>query len=228
VGGIIYGVFRTIRGLPGTTERVAYGRGWGGVSHDLFPLHATHGIADDGSPSGLEHAVVYLGNWGPVLQLRARWYDRAAARRFRDLLRADAKDELGHAITRTFQRFVKRPPEGAVPYPAVAFDLDVIHALAASARDHDDLLHKLKELPRESLLAPYALPAEPFRSAFDLTYHGLEIARPVVEDAAERALIAEVCATPGDPGPAHVYADWLDERGRSAEAEVLRPLVHTG
>ena len=134
MGGIIFGVFRSIRGLPMTIECVAYGRGWGGVSHQLFPLHGQHGIADDGSPTGLEHAVVYLGLWGPVLQLRARWYDRAAARKFRELLRSDPKDELGFAIGGAFQRFETRPNQGYEPYPALAFDLDVISCLRSLRR----------------------------------------------------------------------------------------------
>jgi uncharacterized protein (TIGR02996 family) len=227
VGGIIFGVFRSIRGLPMTIERVAFGRGWGGVSHKLFPLHGQHGIADDGSPTGLEHAIVYLGTWGPVLQLRARWYDRAAARKFRELLRSDPKDELGFAIAGAFQRFETRPNEGYKPYPALAFDLDVIHALAAAAKSHGDFLRRLHQLPRESLVAPCALPAEPFRAVFDATYHNREVVPPPVADPTERALIAEVCASPSDPAPAHVYADWLDDHERGAEADVLRPLLHT-
>src|SRR4051812_47996973 len=178
VGGIIYSVFRTIRGLPTTIERVARGRGWGGVSHELFPLHARDGIADDGSPTGLEHAIVYLGTWGPVLQLRARWYDRAAALRFRDLLRADPADRLGFAIAGAFQRFTVRPPKDSPHYPAIAFDLDVLHVLAAAARDADDFLHRLEALPRDSFVAPYHLPAEPFREAFDASGKGREIIRP--------------------------------------------------
>jgi hypothetical protein len=41
--------------------------------------------------------------------------------------------------------------------------------------------------------------------------------------ATERILVADVCAHPGAPGPMHVYAHWLDERGCSAEADALRP-----
>ena len=191
-------------------------------------MHAAHGIADDGSPTGIEHALVHLGTWGPVLQLRARWYDKAAALRFRELLRADGNDQLGSAIAGSFKRFAVRPPEDTPHYPAIAFDLDVIHALAAAARDGDDFLHRLKALPRDSLVAPYHLPAEPFRAVFDATRNGREMVRVAIVDPTECALVAEVCSRPGDPAPIHVYADWLEERGRGAEANVLRPLLHTG
>ena len=225
MGGIIYAVFRSIRGLPTTIERVTRGRGWGGVSHELFPLHAVHGIAPDGSPTGIEHALVYLGTWGPVLQLRARWYDRAAARRFRELLLADQTDHIGFSIAGPFQRFKERPPDDVVPYPAIAFDLDVIHTMAAASEDGQDLQRRIQRLPREALLAPYALPAEPFRAAFDAQYNNRAIEHPPISDPTERALVDEMVKQPSDPGPAHVYADWLDDHGRSDEASVLRPLI---
>jgi uncharacterized protein (TIGR02996 family) len=41
----------------------------------------------------------------------------------------------------------------------------------------------------------------------------------------ENAFLAAIRAFPDDPGPRLVYADWLDERGRSAEAELLRVRV---
>lgn len=41
----------------------------------------------------------------------------------------------------------------------------------------------------------------------------------------ERALLAEIAAHPGDPGPCNVYADWLEERGRADKAACLRAAV---
>ena len=49
MSGIGYVVLRSVRGLSRTIEKAAAARGWGGQSHQLFPLHAKHGIAEDGA-----------------------------------------------------------------------------------------------------------------------------------------------------------------------------------
>lgn len=99
-------------------------------------------------------------------------------------------------------------PKELVPYPALAFDLDRIHGLASAATDREDLLQRLQQAPRDAMCYERSLE------------------RPPINDPTERMLIAEVCAKPSDPTPAHVYADWLDEHGRGAEANLLRPSEH--
>jgi uncharacterized protein (TIGR02996 family) len=223
VGGILYGVFRSVRGLPSTIELATRGRGWGGSSHQLFPLHAEHAIAEDGSPTGLEHAIVYMGEWAPVLQLRARWYDRAGARRFRALLLADTSEKVGAALIEGFNRRFATEPRKDAPYPALAFDLDVIHAIASAATDGKNFVERLAGVPRASLIGANALPAAPFRVAFEAIWNQQSVASPAIADPMESALVEQVRAHPADPAPAHVYADWLDERGRTAEAAAIRP-----
>ena len=206
MSGVLYGLFRSVRGIPYTVFNFDTGRGWGGQSHGLWAAHARDAIGLDGAPTGIEVAIVY--DTGSIIQLHARWQDRAGARKLRDHVLAD--DSIATALIERC-----RAAAGA---GAIAVDLDPIHAAAAQP----DFASRVAELPiatRDDAMAASVLARvwSEVRRRGDATEP-----LPALADA-ERVLIEAIETNPRDDAAASAYADWLETRGRAAEARVVRP-----
>jgi len=219
VSGVLYGLFRCVRGIPYTVFHVETARAWAKQPHGLWAAHARDAVAPDGSPTGFEVAIVYDGRPLPfVIQLRARWVDRDGARWLRDLVLGS--EAVAIALMEQSHAAARLAPKDEDGRHAVAIDLDPVHALAAHATA-DTLLTKLENYPlptRDDAMSPRALArawAE-VRRRSDVTEP-----LPALPDA-ERRLIDAIEADPRSDAAAHAYADYLEHRGRFAEARVLR------
>jgi uncharacterized protein (TIGR02996 family) len=207
MSGLAYTIVRAVRGLPSTMVECKRGRLWGGDTVELWQLHAEHGIASTGAPTGVEHG--FVGGFG-VIVLRSWWTERAGALAFRDAAR---DPEVASALT---AMCYGRPRDTR---RAQVVDLDRLFALcAAPPRRRLAMRIVAAELLRDDILD-----ATPWLEGSSW-HSGPRRERTITE--AERALIAGVAAAPADEGAAVVYADWLEQQDRGDEAAALRP--HAG
>ena len=220
MGGVLWSVWRSVRGIESTYRLVEYAR-WSehGVSL-LWESHLRDGIADDGSPTGIEHAF-RLESFEPhVFVLRSRWRDSHGARRLRELGRAKKTKALDRLVAISHTAILdhrSRPPR------AHAFDLDVLHELAPAATDLATLAEQWRDRIRyDELAMPRFFPGECHVSPSSRQLTAQVAAQHAACTGRERELLDQIEAAPHEPGPLLVYADWLETSERHHEASVVR------
>lgn len=217
MGGALWSRWRSVHGVALTYRFVSYAR-W---SHDgiaaMWSDHIEHGIADDGSPTGIEQAFRFESFQPDQLILWSRWSDHDGARRLRELYRNASKPDQLVALTHDLALVRDNHP-----VRARAVDLDALHALARNAKHLADLVARWKALPPPVVETP--LPPD---FPLEVEYDGRKIERRIDArregcDDTESSLLAQIERDPRDRRPLIVYADWLETYGRPAEADAVR------
>ncbi len=183
----------------------------------MWSDHIDHGIAEDGSPTGIEQAFRFESFQPDQLILWSRWRDHDGARRLRELYREAGKPddlvEVTHDLAMTYDKH---------PVRARAVDLDALHALARTAKHLADLVARWKALPPPLVEIP--LPPD---FPLEVEYESRKIEQRIEArregcDGTEHSLLAQIERDPRDRQPLLVYADWLETHGRAHEADTVR------
>lgn len=216
MGGILWSTWRSVRGIEVTYRRLQYAR-WShyGVAY-LWADHVAHGIADDGTPTGIEHAFRWESFQPDLVVLVSRWRDHRGALRLRELYRAwQGKNELVPVL---HHAALVRDPH---PARAQAVDLDVLHELAHVSQDLGELARRWSS---RVLFHDIAMPRFfPDQCHVDVRPMTAELAaRRAACTGTERELLDQIEADPKNTALMLVYADWLESSGRLDDAAVVR------
>lgn len=218
MGGMLWSTWRSVRGIEVTYRRLRYAR-WShsGVSA-LWADHFQHGVADDGAPTGIEHAFRFESVHPDLVVLMSRWSDRTGASLLRELYHAAPdKDALVPVLHNT--AFALRDKH---PVCARALDLDVLHELAHVSKDLGDLARRWSSRIR---FLDIAMPQ--FFTKCNVLPNGNALteqltARRAACTGIEREMLDQIEADPKNATLLPVYADWLEATGRLDDATAVR------
>jgi uncharacterized protein (TIGR02996 family) len=217
VGGALWSVWRSVRGIETTYRLLEYAR-W---SHEgaslLWRSHLREGIADDGSPTGIEHAF-RLESFEPnIFVLWSRWRDCRGALRLRELGRDEKVDRLVNITHDMMFRYRSKPVR------ARAFDLDVLHELARDATDIATLAESWQNnISCAEIAVPRFFPTECHVAPYSRALSEQVAAQRAACTGHEREFLEQIEAAPHEIGSLLVYADWLETTGRHDDAVVVR------
>ena len=218
----MYALYRSTRAVAATNRLVKRGEWdrYAQSSQDIFKIHAQTGIAPDGSPTGFEHVVVFDTRAGAVIvRLRAYWTEYDAAAQVRERLLGGDVALDANLTFRVYQAAgCDRSHLDSVRSRGFIVDVDPAYAEIAKSRDR----FLEERWPRIALLEQPML-----ETIYDALWRKRRLrdkALPI-KDPRERALVDTIVANPRDDDAVDVYADFLEERGRDAEVQVLRELV---
>ncbi len=221
MGGILWSTWRSTRGIEPTYRLLDFRRWSHAGIADMWDEHVKLGIADDGAPTGIEHAFRFESFQPDLVVWWSRWRDRRGAQRFRDLYLA-GRDHQPFAQATHDAVFV----QGEHPLLARAIELDALHWHAHDATSLIDLVTRWREAaPLRDVAMPLHFPAScrgmtPSRDA------SAQLAeRHAAIAGVERELLAQIEAEPRNEGLLVVYADWLETAGRLDEATAVRARV---
>lgn len=218
MGGILWSTWRSVRGIEVTYRMLRYAR-WShyGVG-EMWDDHFRHGVADDGAPTGIEHAFRFESFQPDLVVLMSRWSDRTGARLLRELYHAAPdKDVLVPVL---HDAALVRDQH---PVRAQALDLDVLHELAHGSKHLGELAKRWRSRVRFLDIAmPRFFPTE-----CHVSPHGKELtqqltARRTACTGTEREMLDQIEADPKNAALLLVYADWLETIGRLDDAMVVR------